>query len=266
MKTFRLSKTVAALGFCFLACNAALAQIGSPVGPGLVRVFDGIRAFTARADIQVLNAARKETQRTPMNFALLDGKLRVEVNVADTKSAAVTPAAIATYKQMGLDQIHCIIRPDQRLVHFVFPRIRSYVDVPMLATDVEITGKDARIQKAAAGKENAVGRVCGKNRFTVRSSKGAVLLDATTWTAPDLKDFPVQILVPDKENMTILRFQQVQLATPAATLFDPPAGFTRFASVDALLNAVQTPKATLSNKPAAPPPSASARKPAPQKH
>jgi len=69
------------------------------------------------------------------------------------------------------------------------------------------------------------GHACVKNQAVVRSPKGTVLLQATTWNATDLKDFPIQIEMKDNGNSTILHFMNVNLVKPDPKLFDIPAGY-----------------------------------------
>ena len=41
-----------------------------------------------------------------------------------------------------------------------------------------------------------------------------MLLQATTWNATDLKDFPIQIEIKENGNTTIMHFMNVNLAKP----------------------------------------------------
>ena len=52
-----------------------------------------------------------------------------------------------------------------------------------------------------------------------------MLLQATTWNATDLKDFPIQIEMKESGNSTIMHFMNVKLVTPDPQLFEIPAGF-----------------------------------------
>jgi len=77
------------------------------------------------------------------------------------------------------------------------------------------------------GKETIDGHPCTKTKVVVSTSQGKTL-DAITWNASDLKDFPLQIENNDKENTSIIRFKDVRFTNADAAQFDPPAGFTEY--------------------------------------
>src|SRR5438105_15665824 len=62
----------------FLAGLSAHAQIGGPsAGPaglsgGMAKLFGDISAFSAKADVQVLDSSKQEMVSMPMDFAMLD--------------------------------------------------------------------------------------------------------------------------------------------------------------------------------------------------
>ena len=63
-----------------------------------------------------------------------------------------------------------------------------------------------------------------KNKVTVRSDKGPVL-EAVTWNATDLKDFPIQIQMKEKDNKVLMHFTQVSFVKPDAKQFDLPSNY-----------------------------------------
>jgi hypothetical protein len=63
-------------------------------------------------------------------------------------------------------------------------------------------------------------------------------LEATTWNASDLKDFPIQIQTEEKGNTTLMRFRQVQLAKPEAKDFELPTGYKEYQDQQQLINGV----------------------------
>ena len=50
-------------------------------------------------------------------------------------------------------------------------------------------------------------------------------LEAVTWNAADLKDFPLQIEMKEKDNTVRMRFTQVRFVKPDAKQFDLPATY-----------------------------------------
>ncbi len=210
----------------------------SPVSAGVVKLFGGVN-FVAKADVQVLDTNRQETLRTPLGFACLDGKMRVEIDMTRMTGKAVPPATVTAFKQIGLDRVVSIFRPDKKMIHLVFTGVRSYASMEMSPAEAEATQKNLKILKTVLGQETVDHHPCIRNKVLIKNSKGAVLLEATTWNATDLKDFPVQIAVPAKDSTTILRFSQIQIGRPPAAQFEPPAGFTKYHSPETLVLAAR---------------------------
>src|SRR5438105_5007866 len=87
-KFFALICTVAII-FWSLAISRSFAQLpggdGSGLSAALMKLFGDVTNFTARADVQVLDASQVERLRTPMNFAAADGKLRAEIDMVQMR-------------------------------------------------------------------------------------------------------------------------------------------------------------------------------------
>src|ERR1044071_4948538 len=88
MYRFHFSRaSLAVISLLLLTAFAAFAQLpggdGSPgVSTAMLKLFGNVTAFTARAAVQVSDSSKVEQLRTPMIFAALDGKLRVEIDMA----------------------------------------------------------------------------------------------------------------------------------------------------------------------------------------
>jgi hypothetical protein len=68
------------------------------------------------------------------------------------------------------------------------------------------------------------GHACVKHQVSIKAG-AHVVLEATTWNATDLKDFPVQIETRDQGSTSILHFRQVKLVRPDPKQFDVPPGY-----------------------------------------
>lgn len=223
----------AALG---LVASAAFAQFqgGTPggVNAAFARLFGTNAAFSAKVDVQVLDDLQKETLRMPMNFAVLGDNIRVETDLSRAKSKALSPKGLAEFKQMGLDRVTSVIRPDKKAMYLVYPGAQGYIE-----ETAEPAGADLKINRTALARETVDGHASVKNRVVMKNGKGEVLLDAVVWNASDMNDFPVQIATKENADTTILRFQQVQFVRPDLKLFEAPAGFTKYLSPQALMYA-----------------------------
>ncbi len=232
MKTFA-SKTrlLVAVAATLLAGGAALAQIpaaGSATGinTAFLKLFGNISTYTARVEVQVFDAMQKQTVRMPMNWAALDGKVRLEVNLEEMTSQEMTPGTIAGLKQSGMSRVVSVFRPDKRASYVICPGIQSYLSVPMAEGEAEAAQKGLTVEKSPLGKETVDGHACVKDKVVVKGSKGPVI-EAVTWKAADLKDFPIQIEMKEKKNTVRMRFTGVRFDKPDAKQFDLPTNYGR---------------------------------------
>jgi hypothetical protein len=256
IKSFAV-KLFSGIVFLLWAGSTTFAQFSSDspgvVSASLARLFGSTTAFTARADVQMLDTNRQESLRMPMGFAFLDRKMRLEIDVTQMKGRVVTPLAIAAYKKTGLDRMASVIRLDRKLIYLVFTNVHSYVQMELTTNDAAAAETNLQIRKTPLGNETIDGHPCAKNKVVVATGKGALLLEATTWNASDLKEFPVQIAMQSKDNTTVLHFTGIQFVRPAAAQFEPPAGYAKYLSPDVLLigaaqRQVPPPKVTVTPK------------------
>ena len=193
----------------------------------LTKLFGELKAFTAKAEVQVLDEAQKEKVSMPMDFALLDNNVRVEMDLTQMKNKDMPPGAADSLKQMGMAQIVSLIRPDKKAIYVMYPNQKTVLNMPMSPEDAAAAEKTPKLEKTAVGKETVDGHACVKNKVVITDDKGKNL-EATTWNATDLKDFPVQIQTKDNQNTTVVHFKEVQFAKPEAKSFEIPADYTQF--------------------------------------
>jgi hypothetical protein len=250
MKSYQFIKKSPAV-FAFLvalmvAQCSAFAQVPGSVGGAnamtseMVKLFGNNTAFTSKAEFLVLNKSRKEPDTLPMTFAALDGKLRMDIDMAQIKSASLPPSLIPSFRQMGMDQTVVIMRPDKKVTLSIFPRAKAYAEVPMTREETLAVDKNYKVQKAPLGKENVDGHACEKNKVILTDDKGT-RDEATVWNATDLKDFPVQMQIPvDKDSTVVIKFRDVKLGRLDPGQFEAPAGLAKYSSAEALLQDIAT--------------------------
>jgi len=240
MNRTRSSPTlVATVLFSLLAGSTGFAQLpaGGPslnFNSAMLKLFGSTTAFTARADVQVLDPAQAERLRTPMTFADLDGRLRVEIDMSQIRGKDLPPAAVAGLKQLGLDRVVSLLRTDKKVMYIIYPNAQSYVSLPLPKEETAAANQNLKVEKTALAKETMDGHPCVKNQVVVKSG-AKVVLTATTWNASDLKDFPVQIVTKEKDLTSVMRFQQIQFVRPDAKQFEPPAGFKQYSDAETLV-------------------------------
>jgi hypothetical protein len=227
-----------ALGLAVLVLGgvAVYGQMPGAAGPAgmsaaLTKLFGNTTAFTAKGEMQVTDNTQKEVAYWPMDFALLDRKLRVEIDLTQTKD--MPASAAATLKKIGMAEVISIIRPDKKLVYVIYPDQRVMLTMPLPKEDYEGSDKAPKLSKTELGKETIDGHPCVKNRVVITDSAGQTV-EAVTWDATDLKDLPIQIQTQEKDSTSLVRFKQIQFARPAVGLFEPPSGFTQYDNAEEL--------------------------------
>jgi hypothetical protein len=231
--------------FCGLALvltiTNAPAQIGGPGAPAgmtatIIKLFGENRAFTAKAEVELLDGSQKQLAIMPMDFSLSDKNIRVEMDLAQAKNREMPPGALESLKKMGMARVVSIINPSKKLAYVLYPdqKVLLSFGLPNEQTNAPT---NSNLEKKALGNETVDGHACVKNKVTLTDDAGRPV-DVILWNATDLKDFPVQIQTKEGENTSMMRFRQVQLTKPDAGLFEPPADYTRFESQQEMMQAI----------------------------
>ena len=94
---------------CFFSPGEALHAQGGPGGPNsgmnpaMLKMFGDVKAFSAKAEMRVSQADKKEMMSGTIDFAMLENKTRMEMDLTQMKSAQIRPDFVAQLKQMGMD-------------------------------------------------------------------------------------------------------------------------------------------------------------------
>ena len=211
----------------------SLAQVAPPspnVPAALAKCFGNVTAFSAKCELRVLDRNDKEKFAAPTEFAMLDGKFRMELDMTQVKGQGIQQEQAAMLKQMGMDKLVSITRPDKKVTMVVYPGMQACLSTPMSKEQAEAAEASAKVEKTEQGKETVDGHPCVKSKLVVTDANGQTS-EALVWTATDLKDFPVQVQTKEKNNTIIMLYKNVQLAKPAADKFETPAGYTVYNSM-----------------------------------
>jgi hypothetical protein len=202
----------------------------------MVKLFSSHPAFASKAEMHVFDKTKKETDTMPMNFALLDGRWRMDIDVGQIKSTELPPQLLSGLKQMGMDQMTVIMRPDKKIILSSYPRMKAYVETPMTSKEEIAAAKVYKIEKTRLGRETIDGHPCEKNKVILTDTgKNNDKFEATVWNATDLKDFAVQIQILDQGSTVVMKFKDVKIGNPGASQFEAPAGMTRYTDATKLL-------------------------------
>ena len=193
--------------------------------PGAIAgLFGSNNAFTAVATTRILDPQQNEIMVMPMTYAFLAGKARSEVDMTQVTGKSIAPESKAVFKQMGVDRMVTITRPDKQAMIIVYPGLAAYAQTPLSAADV---------QTASAGTETVDGHPCRKEKLTISSKDSKQ--EGFVWRATDLKDFPIKIQLSHTNGLAITSYSNVKFDKPDAKLFEPTAEFDKYDSVEQML-------------------------------
>lgn len=196
---------------------------------GLGRLLGTNFAFSATSKTVSKETARSNPETTEYGFALLNGKSRVEMDM--TKSAKADE--VEMMKKMGMDLLVIINTPGSTTYVLMYPGMKSYCEMPVTQSDTADAAATA--QRTELGNETVDGHPCVKTKVTTTKADGTTS-DSLVWEATDLRRFPVQSEIPTARGGTSTTlFKNIKLERPAASLFEPPADFTKYDSMQAMI-------------------------------
>ncbi|MGA4645272.1 LolA family protein [Limisphaera sp. 4302-co] len=198
----------------------------------LMRLFDAHKTFTAEAELRVTDSRNQDKVVLPMQFAAREGRFRTEVDLSRMKGSQARPDQMATVKRMGMDRIVSITRTDTGAMHVLFPSARAAVNLAMSAEDRAALNQPPAIERKVLGQETVDGHPCRKETVTLTTS-GGKKTEVTVWFATDLKEFPLQIQTTETGDTVTFRYRNVRFQEPDARLFEPPADYTAYSSMEA---------------------------------
>jgi hypothetical protein len=201
----------------------------------MAKLFGGISAYSATMETQSKDSSGN-AMTMPSKIFCLDGKTRMETDMAKMKSGSMSPDAAEQMKAMGMNSMVMISRPDKKISYMIYPGMQAYAENPLQDRETTASAADFKVETTELGKDTVDGHPCVKTKFIVTDDQGAKH-ESVVWNATDLKKFPVKIeTVQQGQTMTIL-FKDVNLAKPDAGLFDPPSDYTKYDSMQAMMRA-----------------------------
>lgn len=204
---------------------------------GIIKLFGANNSFISKAEIKSIDKSNKELTSMPLVFSMLDGRIRMEVDLNDMKSAERPDPAFLYSRQLGMDKVIAVIRPDKKDDLVIYPKTSAYAEVAMTKEEEDDIKKKYTIKQTSVGKETVNGHPCVKHEVTLTGEKGDKQ-SLLVWNATDLKDFPVQIHILGGDDVIVMSFQDVKLIKPEARLFERPEGLTRYETAEKLVRAL----------------------------
>jgi hypothetical protein len=199
----------------------------------MAKLFGGISAYSATMETQSKDSSG-DTTIMPSKIFCLDGKTRMETDMAKMKNGNMSPDAAEQMKAMGMNSMVMISRPDKKISYMIYPGMQAYAENPLQDRETTASAADFKVETTELGKETLDGHPCVKNKIVVTEKDGNKH-EYTVWNATDLKKFPVKIQSTEGSNDVTMLFKNVSLAKPAASLFDPPADFKKYDNIQQLM-------------------------------
>lgn len=232
-----MKKILSAFFGGLLFATPILAQMGGGPGPGgggnfdngMEKLFGANPVFSATMVTSISGPNGPMTVKSKMVFD--HDNSWTEMNMADVKGPSLPPQAVEQMKSIGMDDVVTITPADKKNIFMIYPNIHSYVD--MALPPAAATNNDFKVQQTKMGAETVDGHPCVKNDVVITNSDQSH--DFTVWNATDLNNFPVKIAMSEEDMSVNISFQNISFGKPAAGLFEPPAHYTRYGSIQELM-------------------------------
>lgn len=207
-------------------------QPANPQGPG-PEMSVLMKSHAGTADTETTIQPKKgKSQTIKGSYAALDGKIRMEMDMGQMEG--IDAKSAESMKQMGMDRMVTIVLPEKKTTLLVYPGMQAYCEMPHDAGKEGKAEGAPKIDRKELGKETLDGHPCVKTAVTVTPAGGKPV-EMTVWEATDLKNFPIQTQMVQDGTTVTHRFKNVKAGKPAASLFDPPAGYTKHDSVQSMM-------------------------------
>ena len=230
--------------------GALLAQFSATDQAGMnaamMKLFGENKAFSAHAEVRLLDASKAESMGMAMEFAMNAGRMRADIDLGAMRNKQMPPAMTASLKQAGLDKVTSIVLPERKATVVIYPVLQAYAEVPMATEDLDDLEKKYTAETTQIGTEKIGELECIKNKVVLTTEKNE-RHEAIVWNAPTLKQFPIRIEMKRDEGLLQMTFQNVKLDPPAESQFALPEGYRKEESMERLMQGAMS--RLLSNAP-----------------
>lgn len=91
-----------------------------------------------------------------------------------------------------------------------------------------------RVEKTKLARETIDGHACDKTKAVVIADNGQKQ-EAIVWYAADLKNFPLKMQMDQEQSTVVMQYRDVKLVRPDAKQFEAPTGFTKYGTIEQLM-------------------------------
>jgi hypothetical protein len=184
-------------------------------------------SFSAKAAVTVTGTAKK-VPTMEFDLAVSEGRSRTEIDMGKMMAEAGGRGAPDMGKMIS------IFIPSKKISYQIMPAMNGYCE---MAIPEAARGGDANapnVDRKVLGTETVEGYECSKVLNTVTAKDGTKHV-ATTWEAAKLGGIPVRIETKTSEGLMTMSFKDIKTAKPPDSMFEPPAGLTKYPSMQAMM-------------------------------
>ena len=193
-------------------------------------IFGDHTTFSAVARMPEKDVAASAPRTRELRYYFAGGKLRLEEDAA--KNSQFSPEVIQERRLKGTDRYVWIVDPARQTKMLLFPALSGYVE---LGAPEQGASAEPKIEKLKIGEEKVDGHPCARYRIVATEQGGQI--EIATWEATDVRRFPVQVQIPHGDVTITVKFTDVKFVKPPASLFEVPAGYRRYKTVEELMEA-----------------------------
>ena len=92
-----------------------------------------------------------------------------------------------------------------------------------------------KVDKTRLGRETVDGHSCEKNKVVISAADNTGKQEAMVWYATDLNNFPLRVQMVQEGTTVVMDHRNVKFVRTDAKQFDPPTGYTKHATAEALM-------------------------------
>jgi hypothetical protein len=215
----------------------ASAQMGaSPTSAAMERLGKILSQQSLTARVVVIPPAGSDTKMPQVEvlMTMSKGKQRVEMDMSKMMGAA---AAGKGGMPPGMGKMVTITRPDKKLIYQIMPDLNAYCEMPIPEASAATSGEAPKIERKDEGSEMVDKYKCEKVLVTV-TTKDGTKTEAMTWEAKEFGGLPIKIETETPKGKVTMLLKDIKTDTPDASLFEPPAGATKHASMQEMMMSV----------------------------
>jgi len=228
----------------------ARAQFYQPIviDASLLKFFGENTAFAAKAEFITQTDGKPDVM--PVKIAILGNMARVEMDITQRKGGRASDDVMAGYyedlKTAGSAEAVSIFNPSKKSTYIILPRLKAYLQTPIPDKELEQLKKRPKSETTELGKDKIGSRDCTKYKiaFSPERSMDAWRTwetpAATVWTTqgPPASPLRLDVFGSDGRTNCVLAIGDVQPGKVDTTLFEPPRGFKKCGTPDALMQVI----------------------------